>query len=79
MAVARDPNPEFKILNCKILDIVYSDRCLGAGHPCLHKKEVKMIKVVTIMLLFMMTASCKFIAMFTFIMGTLVLKYLIMD
>ena len=31
-------NFEYKILNFKILDILFSDQCLGTVHPFLHKK-----------------------------------------
>ena len=43
--------------------------------PSLHKKELEMMKVATVVLLCMMTASAKTIAVFTFIMGTLMLKF----
>ena len=56
--VAGDPNPYYKKINlssfeCKILDkqVVYSDQSLGAVHPFLYKKEGKIIKVGTIILM----------------------------
>ena len=40
----------------------------------MHKKEAKIIKVVTITPVNMMTISCKILAMFTLSMGILVLE-----
>ena len=54
--------------------IVYSDQCLGAVPPIVYKIVEKIIKVCTVMLFSMMTITCKIIAMFTIIMGTVVFK-----
>ena len=54
--------------------IVYSDQCLGAGHPPLYKQDVKIIKVGTIILISMMKLACKIAAMFTVSMGTPIFK-----
>ena len=57
--------------------IVYSDRCLGAVHPFSYKKEQKLMRDSTVILLSMMAVACKIIATFTISMGTLVLKCVI--
>ena len=43
-------------------------------HPFLYKKEEKIIKVGTIILISYMAMTCKIIAMFTISMGALALK-----
>ena len=53
---------------------MYSDQSLGAVHPFLYKKEEKIIKVGTIILISFMAMTCKIIAMFTISVGTLALK-----
>ena len=73
------PNPPYKKYNgmTKYLaeqPIVYSDQCLSTMHPLLHRKEAKIIKIGTIILISMMTVACKIITAFTISMGTLVLK-----
>ena len=59
--------PKYNYIEYKNLDkhIVYSDQALGAVHPHLYKKDVKFIKVGTIILIRMRTLACKIIAMLT--------------
>ena len=64
-------NFEYKILN-KHVD--YSDQHWGAVHPILCNKDVKVMKICTIILISMMTLALKVIAMFTLSMGTLILE-----
>ena len=47
---------------------------MGAVHPRLGNKGLKFMKISTIILIGMMTLALKVIAMFTLIMGTLILE-----
>ena len=49
----------------------YSDQHMGAGHSFLSNKDVKFMKICTIILVGTMTIAVKALAMFTLSMGTL--------
>ena len=76
-----EPNPsntekylisfKYNLLN-KHID--YSDQQMGPVHPERSDRDVKCIKICTIILIGMMTSALKVLAMFTLSMGTLILE-----
>ena len=52
--------------------VEYFDQQLGEVHPRLCNKDVKFMKICTIILICMMTLALKVLAMFTFNMGALI-------
>ena len=76
------PNPETFLNNFEynLLNkhVEYSDQHMGAGHSILSNKDVKIIKICTIIFIGIMTLALKVLAMFTLSMGILFLKSVIL-